>query len=450
MELGPCQPTMSSFKNNEFPKSKDSTGKLRSFHENFYFCKTLDNQTPVKRLWLCYSPSKDRIFCGTCKLFGLPKAKKQKLASIGSNDWTNLSRNISHHESLPEHLQAEINQSLYNKNTRIDTKMLHSANQNVAENRAIVSVIIEVLLFAARQNIAIRGHNETLQSLNRGNFLELITLISKYHPTLKIHLNKIQHNLNVTQTTFLSNKSQNKILNILCEIIRSKILLQVKAAKIFSVIIDTTTDVSNTEQLTFLLRYVDNKGVIQERLVALETAPDGTGKGMFQTFCSITAKYNINWKEHLCARSFDGAASMQGEYTGLRTLIQKENPKALYVWCFAHLLNLVIVYTCDCCTDTKNFFGNVQALVAFMRARKRTALFLDYQKLMYPNDRIHRMKGFSSTRWTSHGSAINVIYNKFDALVEVLNKLTLSSDRITASTATNILPSILILHLLFL
>ncbi|KAF0701441.1 zinc finger MYM-type protein 5-like, partial [Aphis craccivora] len=90
VELGPCQPTMSSFKNNEFPKSKDSTGKLRSFHENFYFCKTLDNQTPVKRLRLCYSPSKDRIFCGTCKLFGLPKAKKQKLASIGSNDWTNL------------------------------------------------------------------------------------------------------------------------------------------------------------------------------------------------------------------------------------------------------------------------------------------------------------------------------------------------------------------------
>lgn len=201
--------------------------------------------------------------------------------------------------------------------------MLHSANQKVAENRAIVSVIIEVLLFAARQKIAIRGHNETLQSLNRSNFLELITLLSKYHPTLKIHLNKIQHNLNVTQTTLNLIKiffviSQNKILNILCEIIRSKILLQVKAAKIFSVIIDTTTDVSNVEQLTFLLRYVDNKGVIVIIiLVALETAPDGTGKIMFQTFCSITAKYNINWKEHLCSQSYDGAASMQGEYAGL-------------------------------------------------------------------------------------------------------------------------------------
>lgn len=85
------------------------------------------------------------------------------------------------------------------KNTRIDVKMLHSANQKVAENRAIVSVVIEVLLFAARQNIAIRGHDETLQSQNKGNFLELINVISKYHPTLKLHLDKIQNNFNITQ-----------------------------------------------------------------------------------------------------------------------------------------------------------------------------------------------------------------------------------------------------------
>lgn len=52
------------------------------------------------------------------------------------------------------------------------------------------------------------------------------------------------------------------------------------------------------------------------------------------------------------------------------------------------------------------------------------------------------MKSFSSTRWTSHGSAINVVYNKFGALIEALNKLMQSSDRVTSSTAKSIILSI--------
>lgn len=120
----------------------------------------------------------------------------------------------------------------------------------------------------------------------------------------------------------------------------------------------------------------------------METAADGTGLGLFQAFKNITDKYNINWREDVCAQSYDGAAAMQGEYSGLRTLIQKENPRALYIWCFAHQLNLVVVDTCDCCQDTRNFFGEVQSLVAFMRARKRTAAFVKFQKELDPTERV--------------------------------------------------------------
>lgn len=90
----------------------------------------------------------------------------------------------------------------------------------------------------------------------------MLKILYKYHPTLKLHLNIIQKGL---QTTFLLNK----ILEILNEIIRLKILSQVKLAGIFSVVIDMTTDVSNLEQLTFLLKYVNDKGGIEERLVVL-------------------------------------------------------------------------------------------------------------------------------------------------------------------------------------
>jgi len=196
--------------------------------------------------------------------------------------------------------------------------------------------------------------------------------------------------------------------------------------------------------MCFVIRYINKEGQIQERLIALDTTLDASGLGMFNVFLNITEKYQINWKTQLCAQAYDGAASMQGQYSGLRTRFQQENQNALYIWCFAHQLNLVIVGMCDCCTETKVFLGDVQSINDFMRARKRTALFVDYQKKLYPKMRLRRLKHFSTTRWTSHDRAIIVIYEKFKALIKTLNHLSSSpdSDRDTSSKASSLATTI--------
>lgn len=322
----------------------------RSFHESYYY-KKLANNNKSRRLWLSYSPSKDLIFCISCKLFGLPKAQKSNLALNGSNDWSNIQRIINNHEHSHNHIQSEISRGLYLQSNRIDLndQLIICANREVANNREVVRTVIEVLIFAARQNISLRGHNENVQSLNRGNFLELLKVIGRHSAPVMMHLEKINKSNN-NRLTFMSSKSQEKLLSILGEMVRAQILKDVKNACHFAVIIDTTTDISNQEQFTFIVRYVNSTGVIEERLLALETASDATGQGLFNTFCTITSKYDINWEKHLCAQSFDGAASMQGIYSGLRSFIQHKNPRAIYVWCFAHILNLVVVDTCDSCT----------------------------------------------------------------------------------------------------
>ncbi|KAL4119359.1 hypothetical protein QTP88_012175 [Uroleucon formosanum] len=420
--LGPCQPSALELKNKIFPQKKDSQdGKF------------------VKRLWLSYSPSQDRFYCITCKLFGFPKARKIFLADKGSNDYKNIKRTIENHESFPEHLTSEMARGMYEKNLRIDSGMHERANRKVAENRQIVSVIIDALILTARQNIALRGHNEKYTSTNRGNFLELCSFLSTYHPILKLHLEKLKEN-KINRLSFLSNVTQNKLLCILADMVRTNILKQVNKSGQFAVIIDTTTDVSNQEQFTVILRYID-EGKPQERLVALETAADSTGLGMFKMFCSITEKHNIKWKTQMIAQTYDGAASMQGKYSGLKTRIQAENPRAMFTWCFAHKLNLVIVDTCDCCINTKNFFGDVGALIEFMRARKRTAAFVECQEILNPKEQKRRIKRFSNTRWTSHDRALVVIQEKYPALLKALENISKAndSDRDTTSMAKNLI-----------
>jgi hypothetical protein len=77
------------------------------------------------------------------------------------------------------------------------------------------------------------------------------------------------------------------------------------------VIIDTTIDVAGLEQFSMILRFIDESGQIKEKLIALEVVDGSSGRGMFNLFCNICAKYGLNGKSDLIAQSYDGAASMQ-------------------------------------------------------------------------------------------------------------------------------------------
>jgi len=146
--IGACQQSPLDLANG-FPKVLDVSIIARCFHESYYN-KVLFDGAIVKRSWLSYSVSLNRVFCITCILFGLPKAHRSSFASEGNQDFRNMKRNIENHETAIEHLQAEISRGLYANNNRIDAQIVHSANRKVCENREILKVIIDVLLYLGR------------------------------------------------------------------------------------------------------------------------------------------------------------------------------------------------------------------------------------------------------------------------------------------------------------
>jgi len=56
------------------------------------------------------------------------------------------------------------------------------------------------------------------------------------------------------------------MLSVMIEMVREEILKRVRKAGVFSIIIDTTTDVSNLEQFSLVLRFINEEGQIEERL----------------------------------------------------------------------------------------------------------------------------------------------------------------------------------------
>lgn len=123
-----------------FPISKDNHDVCRKFHGSYYY-NTLPNGSLVKRTWLSYSVSTNKVYCVSCKFFGLPKAKKLLLAHKGTNDCKHLKRNLDNHAHTTEHLLAEISRGLFSKNVRIYLKLLHSNHQKISENRKFLELL---------------------------------------------------------------------------------------------------------------------------------------------------------------------------------------------------------------------------------------------------------------------------------------------------------------------
>ena len=102
--------------------------------------------------------------------------------------------------------------------------------------------------------MSFRGHNDLL---NGGN-LEIVDLLNRWNSVFAEYLENGARNC-----TYLSNRAQNDLIHAM----RNLVLREF--SKIFTVIMDETTDGSGRVKASVMVRFVDNENVIQEHLMGL-------------------------------------------------------------------------------------------------------------------------------------------------------------------------------------
>lgn len=121
----------------------------------------------------------------------------------------------------------------------------------IAENRQKMRSIVETVILCGRQNLPLRGNREGNDD-DQSNFAALLNFrISSGDKVLEKHLKGTGHN----NALYTSSNVQNEVIDVIADYIRQKIFSQVKQSPFFSIIADEVTDVSNKEQLAFVLRY---------------------------------------------------------------------------------------------------------------------------------------------------------------------------------------------------
>ena len=143
-------------------------------------------------VWLEYSIKLDAMFCFPCRYFNKTFKKNknnEKYREKGVRDWKNAARNLKNHDKSDSHKCCySFWISRITNNNTIACKISSQYEKDSRLNKKNLTTIINSVYYLCRQGLAFRAHDETKESKNNGNFLQLLELVSNYDEDLKDHL----------------------------------------------------------------------------------------------------------------------------------------------------------------------------------------------------------------------------------------------------------------------
>ena len=221
-------------------------GKNRSFQHSWFKDKLL----------LEYSVERDACYCYACRFNSI--GSDSLFANFnGFRDWKHAPGNkgsLSLHSSSRLHADAMVAWQQYTLNKEHHTSIVHRLDQLgekvLQENRHYLKTFCEVILLCARQDIALQGHNEKACSENPGNFLPIVSLLSKHDDLFRHCYGHAHRNATYTSPSIL-----HELASIICN--------EIKQAGCFSMLVDETKDISKQEQMSVVLRYVKQCNVYE-------------------------------------------------------------------------------------------------------------------------------------------------------------------------------------------
>ncbi|KAJ1097163.1 hypothetical protein NDU88_002289 [Pleurodeles waltl] len=181
-------------------------------------------------------------------------------------------------------------------------------NQEIDKNRYILSKSIDCVKFCGAFELALQGHDETVESLNPGVFRGLVDFVSSVDSVMEAHLK------NATVFKGTSKTIQNELLYFMLEVTRETIVLQLRSTDYLATQADDTTDVSTKTQSVFVFCYIDENSEVVERFYCFSYLKDSSADTIS---AAILNELNLilperSAKEKLIAQSYDAASVMRG------------------------------------------------------------------------------------------------------------------------------------------
>ena len=407
-----------------FPQ--DKTG--RKFTKKIWQRYLKNNESDI-RDWLVWSEDMQALYCFPCRLFidEIGNISGNHIGHFISNSgwsvdcgWSNLYRSVPPHENSNHHKECYLRWRQEEEQLQIGIAkpFNHQIKSKIQLWKDILYRLLDVTLFLGERGLAFRGSSNRLDDPDNGNFLGILELLAHYDPVLKQHLDNVresQKSKRRLQVSYLSVETQNEFIILCGQLVTDKILQELKEAKYYAIIVDSTPDTSHTEQTTIILRMVifdGTKFVVKERFLQFSDCSKKTGEAITALILDVLSKHGILIT--FCrGQGYDNCSNMKGLYGGVQALILKENPLAKFSPCACHSLNLCGVHAAESCTDAKTFFGFAQGLYnVFSCSPQRWEIL---QNIVGCS--LHSM---SQTRWSARLDSIRPVVEHYPKIIKAL------------------------------
>lgn len=264
-----------------------------------------------------------------------------------------------------------------------------------------LKAIATTLLTLAQTGSTIRGHDD-----DTGNFCAWIQTRSEDIPQLKKFVQKRQ--------SFTSHDIQNELMQLMANDVLRQILTEIKKSPYFSIIVDETTDVSTSEQVSICARFLQSELKPCEKFLGMYEVNSTTGEVLTGVIVDALQRFNLPMNK-LRGQCYDGASNMAGAFRGVQARIKELQPGALYVHCNAHSLNLALQETtCEVAIVRDSLQYLNDAAVLFGKSAKRKGILEQAEG---------RIKSLCPTRWTMRSAGIEVALQNYRAILEALEEV---------------------------
>jgi hypothetical protein len=412
---GPFKPI-----DHDFPKRK--IGKRdRSF--NFVW---LSNHG-----WLEYSIKKDSAFCFVCYLFKKGTGSDTFIVD-GWRNWNIGEKALLKHMGSKAHNAAQERYiGFRNPKVAIDYHIEKWTDEDLRLYKIRLTYSLRCIKFLLRQGLAFRGHDESEDSSNRGNFLELLEFLAENSEEVHKYVLK-----NAPGNCILISPSIQKEIIQCCAFETRKKIIEDLGDEPYAILADESSDISHKEQLALCLRYVDKLGRPCEHFIGVVHVADTTSLSLKNAIEALLASHGLTMAQ-IRGQGYDGASNMKGDIKGLKTLVMKESPSAYYIHCFAHQLQLVLIAVAKGNADCVSFFDQVSLLLNIVGVSCKRHDMLRNARLesikkaldcgeLETGSGLNQEMGLprpGDTRWGSHYKTVYNIVVMFSTIHDVLADL---------------------------
>ena len=290
------------------------------------------------------------------------------------------------------------------KTTKDVGEQLNEASKSEKEQaRSMLRLILSSIRFLARQGLALRGSG----SDESANLIQLLRLRGEDDPNILTWLEK-------SARKHTAPENQNEMLEIMSHAVLRNILDDIRSSPFFAVMVDETTDKSNNEQLTMVLRWVTEDFVVSEEFLGLYGLSRTDAQSIANVIQDAFLRFQLSFSK-LRGQCYDGCSTMAGAKAGVAARIEQIESRAVFTHCYGHALNLAVADTIKGLPALKDCLDTSFEIIKLVKfSPKREAMLHDMKEQDGSCD--PGLRTLCPTRWTVRAEALDSILQNYEAL----------------------------------